>query len=43
MNSMAQHAVPNGMGHRELARPQLTRKSSFVVTKLSWDTGSITA
>src|SRR4029077_6103735 len=36
MNSMAQQAVPNGMGHRELARPQFTRKSSFVVTQLSW-------
>src|SRR6266571_5235969 len=24
MNSMAQHAVPNGMGHRELAREELT-------------------
>src|SRR3982751_886592 len=37
MNSMAQHAVPKGMGHSELARPQLTRKSSFVVTQLSWE------
>src|SRR3954463_5541615 len=36
MNSMAQHAVPKGIGHRELARPQFTRKSSLVVTKLSW-------
>src|SRR3954452_20883447 len=41
MNSMAQHAVPKGMGHSELALPQLTRKSSFVVTQLSWDCGSI--
>jgi hypothetical protein len=24
MNSMAQHAVPNGMGHSELARDELT-------------------
>jgi hypothetical protein len=28
MNSMAQQAVPNGIGQRELARPQLTTKSS---------------
>src|SRR6476659_4716301 len=40
MNSMAQHAVPNGMGHREFERPQFTRKSSFVVTQLSCDCGS---
>src|SRR5688572_21555152 len=32
MNSIAQHAVPNGIGHREFARDQLTRKSSRVVT-----------
>src|SRR5438874_10256944 len=31
MNSMAQHAVPNGIGHSEFARDQLTRKSSRVV------------
>src|SRR5450755_3732675 len=31
MNSMAQQAVPNGIGHNELARPQLARKSSRVV------------
>src|SRR6185503_5466174 len=31
MNSMAQHAVPKGIGHRELDRPQLTKASSFVV------------
>src|SRR3954469_9363916 len=37
MNSMAQQAVPNGMGHSELARPQLRRKSSFVVTQDSCD------
>src|ERR671927_31670 len=35
MNSMAQHAVPNGIGHSEFARDQLTRKSSRVVTQLS--------
>src|SRR5215212_11343967 len=35
MNSMAQHAVPNGIGHRELARAQLTRKSRRVVTQPS--------
>src|SRR5690606_13876655 len=29
--SIAQHAVPNGMGHNELRRAQLTTKSSFVV------------
>src|SRR5206468_12474610 len=40
MNSMAQHAVPKGMGHSEFARPQFTRKSSFVVTQLSCDWGS---
>src|SRR3982750_935853 len=39
MNSIAQHAVPNGIGHSELARDQLTRKSSFVVTQLSWELG----
>src|SRR3954471_18221993 len=31
MNSMAQHAVPNGMGHSELERPQFTNLSSLVV------------
>ena len=40
MNSMAQHAVPNGIGHSEFARPQLTRKSSRVVTQLSCELGS---
>src|SRR5688572_1831709 len=35
MNSIAQQAVPNGIGHSELARPQLTRKSRRVVTQLS--------
>src|SRR5918999_4128586 len=34
MNSMAQQAVPNGIGQRELARAQLVRKSSRVVTQL---------
>src|ERR671921_2584946 len=34
MNSMAQHAVPNGIGQSELARAQLIRKSSRVVTQL---------
>src|SRR3954466_3859774 len=30
MNSMAQHAVPNGIGHREFDRPQFTSLSSVV-------------
>src|SRR3712207_3682100 len=34
MYSMAQQAVPNGMGHSELARAQLVRKSRRVVTQL---------
>src|SRR3954451_2063221 len=34
MNSMAQQAVPNGMGQSELERAQLVRKSSRVVTQL---------
>src|SRR5215212_8316087 len=34
MNSMAQHAVPNGIGHKEFERAQLVRKSSRVVTQL---------
>src|SRR5574337_1705542 len=34
MNSMAQQAVPNGMGQSELARAQLVRKSSRVVIQL---------
>src|SRR5215472_7457410 len=34
MNSMAQHAVPNGIGQSELARAQLVRKSRRVVTQL---------
>src|SRR5919206_2315412 len=33
MNSMAQHAVPKGIGHSELLRAQLVRKSSRVVTQ----------
>jgi hypothetical protein len=40
MNSIAQQAVPNGIGHSELARPQLTRKSSLVVTHPSEFCGS---
>src|SRR3954468_56518 len=32
MNSIAQQAVPNGIGQSELARPQFTRKSSLVAT-----------
>src|SRR3954454_11959271 len=39
MNSMAQQAVPNGMGHNELARDQFTRKSRRVVTHPSCDCG----
>src|SRR5215207_3474222 len=34
MYSMAQHAVPNGIGHSELARAQLVRESRRVVTQL---------
>ena len=34
MNSMAQQAVPNGIGQSELARAQLVRESSRVVTQL---------
>src|SRR5918912_1601952 len=33
MNSIAQHAVPNGIGHSEFARAQLTRKSRRVVVQ----------
>src|SRR3954470_20148828 len=33
MNSMAQHAVPKGIGQSELLRAQLVRKSSRVVTQ----------
>src|ERR1700689_2456843 len=39
LNSIAQPAVPKGIGHREFARPQLTRKSSFVATQPSCDCG----
>ena len=35
MNSIAQQAVPNGMGHSDFERLQLTRKSSRVATQLS--------
>src|SRR5215216_6749260 len=34
MYSMAQQAVPNGMGQSEFERAQLVRKSSLVVMKL---------
>src|ERR671917_2549859 len=34
MNSMAQHAVPKGIGQSELDRAQFVRKSSRVVTQL---------
>jgi hypothetical protein len=40
MNSIAQQAVPNGIGHREFARAQFTRKSIRVVTQPSWDSGA---
>src|SRR5437879_5711027 len=33
MNSMAQQAVPNGIGHSELARAQLTSSSNFVTSQ----------
>ncbi len=33
MNSMAQQAVPNGIGQREFFWPHWTRASSFVVRK----------
>src|SRR5262252_3655522 len=39
MNSIAQHAVPNGIGHREFARAQLTRKSRRVAIHPSCDCG----
>src|SRR5471032_987025 len=41
MNSIAQHAVPNGMGHSEFERPQFTRKSRRVVTQPSCYSGLI--
>ncbi len=34
MNSMAQQAVPNGIGQSEFLRDQLIRKSSRVVSQL---------
>src|SRR5215211_6811514 len=40
MNSMAQQAVPNGIGHREFARLQFTRKSRRVATQPSCDSGT---
>src|SRR5438270_13452739 len=40
MNSIAQHAVPKGIGHKEFARAQLTRKSSRVATQPSCDSGT---
>src|SRR5256885_17036186 len=40
MNSIAQHAVPNGIGHNELARAQFTKKSSRVATQPSCDSGA---
>src|SRR3989441_13047745 len=33
MNSMAQQAVPNGIGHREFARAQLTSSSNRVTSQ----------
>src|SRR5579862_1470347 len=39
MNSIAQQAVPKGIGHSEFARPQLIRKSSLVATQPSWACG----
>src|SRR6266567_3520328 len=42
MNSMAQQAVPNGMGHNELARAQLTRSSSRASSQLGlWPATSL--
>jgi hypothetical protein len=35
MNSIAQQAVPKGIGQSEAALAQLTRKSSRVATQLS--------
>src|SRR5215203_525051 len=43
MNSMAQHAVPNGIGHNELDRAQLVRKSSRVVTQLGETADTVVA
>src|SRR3982751_2791449 len=33
MNSIAQHAVPKGIGHSEFLRPQLMNESSVVVSQ----------
>src|SRR5690242_13990874 len=41
MNSIAQHAVPNGIGHREFERPQLMNASSFVVIQGSLPVSSV--
>ena len=35
MNSIAQHAVPNGIGQSDFERLQFTRKSRRVATQLS--------
>src|SRR3954469_12837815 len=40
MNSIAQQAVPNGIGHNEFARAQFTRKSRRVATHPSCDSGA---
>src|SRR5687768_8025560 len=40
MNSIAQQAVPNGIGQSEFARLQLTRKSRRVATQPSCDSGT---
>src|SRR6266550_6842339 len=40
MNSIAQQAVPKGIGHNEFARAQLTRKSSRVATQPSCVSGA---
>jgi hypothetical protein len=40
MNSMAQQAVPKGIGQSEFARPQFTKKSSLVATHPSCDSGT---
>jgi hypothetical protein len=34
MNSMAQHAVPNGIGHSDRVRDQLMRSDRRAVTQL---------
>src|SRR3954466_15353843 len=40
MNSLAQQAGPNGIGQKEFALAQLTRKSSRVATQPSCDSGA---